>query len=239
MDVAGSEPQASTGSEDWSADAIEQAYRSALAAAEAIDDTLPDGATVDSDVEFAAAATATAAPTEEPSAPDVTPAQVVEALLFVGGPPLTGKRLADLVGSAVTHESIDEVIEGLSRRYEFEGRPYEIVFGEGGYRMQLRAAFQRVGDRVHGYGPKEIKLSQDALEILALVAYRQPISKEQLDECGKSNWTGIVRQLLRRELIGLNRETEDVTYHTTPRFLQVFGLGSLNDLPHPEDLDYR
>jgi len=105
--------------------------------------------------------------------------------------------------------------------------------------MQLRAAFQRVSDRVHGYGPKEVKLSQDALEILALVAYRQPISKEQLDECGKSNWTGIVRQLLRRELIGLNRETEDVTYHTTSRFLQVFGLGSLNDLPHPEDLDYR
>jgi segregation and condensation protein B len=174
--------------------------------------------------------------------PGVTPKQVVEALLFVGGQPLTGKRLADLLGGEITHEHVDVLVDGLNSQYEQEGRPYEVRLAEGGYRLELRPEFERVRDRVYGYGPKEVKLSQDALEVLALVAYQQPVTREIVEQTGKANASAVLRQLLRRELIVLRRGDggkDDVTYHTTPRFLQLFGLGSLNDLPLPEDLMFK
>jgi segregation and condensation protein B len=169
----------------------------------------------------------------------VTPKQVVEALLFVGGQPLTGKRLADLLGGEFTHDHVDQLIDELNGMYEQEGRPYEVRLGEGGYRLGLRPEFERVRDRVYGYGPKEVKLSQDALEVLALVAYQQPVTREAVEQTGKTNAPAVLRQLLRRELIALHRGDGDVTYHTTPRFLQLFGLGSLDDLPLPEDLMFK
>jgi segregation and condensation protein B len=130
----------------------------------------------------------------------------------------------------------------LNDLYGQEGRPYEVRLGEGGYRLELRPEFERVRDRVYGYGPKEVKLSQDALEVLALVAYQQPVTREIVEQTGKTNAPALLRQLLQRELISLRRGDggkDDVTYRTTPRFLQLFGLGSLDDLPLPEDLMFK
>ena len=82
------------------------------------------------------------------------------------------------------------------------------------------------------------KLSQEALEVLSLVAYRQPISRGQLERAGKTNPAATVRQLVRRELIAIERNTnspQEVNYRTTPRFLQVFGLKDLEELPQSDD----
>jgi segregation and condensation protein B len=97
--------------------------------------------------------------------------------LFVGGQALTGKRLADLLGHGFVVEQVEEMIAALNEQYTRENRPYEIRLSEGGYRMVLRAEFERVRHRVHGLGPKDVKLSQDALEVLALVAYQQPVTR--------------------------------------------------------------
>ena len=71
-----------------------------------------------------------------------------------------------------------------------------------------------------------------------MVAYRQPISREQLERAGKANPAATLRQLVRRELIAIERNTnspQEVNYRTTPRFLQVFGLKDVEELPQSDD----
>lgn len=174
--------------------------------------------------------------------PDVAPQQVLEAALFVGGTELTLKRLCSLLNDEFPPDAVEIMIDELSRRYEQEARPYEILFGKGGYRMSLRSEFSAVRNRVFGLGPREIKLSQEALEVLSLVAYRQPITAEQLAALRGGEVSKVLRQLLRRELIQLERVDGDrnqVRYRTTTRFLQAFGVNSLDDLPQSEDLAFK
>ena len=174
--------------------------------------------------------------------PRITPREIIEAILFVGGSPITTKRLGSLLGDGFQHAEIDQLIDEINQQYNAENRPYEIRFGEGGYRLALCSEYEGVRNKVFGLGPKEVKLTQDSLEILALIAYRQPISRKELNELSNRNCGGVLRQLLRRELIAIERDRADrsqVSYRTTGRFLQLFGLGSLDELPHAEELDLK
>jgi segregation and condensation protein B len=172
----------------------------------------------------------------------IPPRQIIEAALFVGGAPLTTKKLCSLLNDEYSSSYVDDLLDDLNRQYIDEARPYEIRMEEGGYRIILRYDFERIRNRVFGFGPKEIKLTQDALEVLALVAYHQPITKDRIIEAGKDKAAGILRQLLRRELIAIEREAEkkaEVKYITTARFLQVFGLGNIEELPYSESLSQK
>jgi segregation and condensation protein B len=172
----------------------------------------------------------------------VTPAQVIEAALFVGGQPLTAGKLYALLRGAITVEQVPELIDELNILYAAQERPYEVRLGDGGYRLELRPEYDRLRARVFGQGPREVRLSQDLLEVLALVAYRQPITQAEIEALGKASPGNQVRQLLRRELIQLERDPEqpkEVRYRTTERFLSVFGLANLADLPQPDDLAAR
>lgn len=172
----------------------------------------------------------------------IPPRQIIEAALFVGGKPLTTKKLCSLLNDEYSSSYVDDLLDDLNRQYNDESRPYEIRMEEGGYRLILRHDFERIRNRVYGFGPKEVKLSQDALEVLALVAYQQPISKEEIIEAGKDKAAGILRQLLRRELIAIEREEAkkaEIKYVTTARFLQVFGLGNIEELPYSESLSHK
>ena len=86
--------------------------------------------------------------------------QVLEAALFVGGTPLTSKKLCALFRSEFDQDFIEALIDSLNCAYALEQRPYEIRFGEGGYRMVLREAYDDVRSRVFGHGPREVTLSQ-------------------------------------------------------------------------------
>ena len=172
----------------------------------------------------------------------IMPGQIIEAALFVGGAALTTRKLCSLLRDDFDPDFVDGVIDDLNRRYATENRPYEIQFGKGGFRIALRAEFEPVRNRVYGYGPREIKLSQEALEILSLVAYKQPITPSEIEQLDKPNAKGMLRQLLRRELITIERTdsaSRDVSYRTSPRFLQVFGLSDLEELPQAEDLGFK
>jgi segregation and condensation protein B len=171
----------------------------------------------------------------------VTQQSVLEALLFVGGAPLTTRKLADVLGLRDA-DTVEPLIHALGQKYEQERRPYVIGFHQGGYRLELLSEFEPVRRKVYGLSPKEVRLSQEALEILALVAYRQPLSADDPRLADRKNSPAMLRQLLRRELISLHRDDEDakhVAYSTTPRFLQLFGLGTIDDLPYPEDLEFK
>jgi segregation and condensation protein B len=107
----------------------------------------------------------------------ITPRQIIEAALFVGGMPLTTKKLCGLLRGDFSAEFVERSIEELNALYLAEGRPYEIRLGEGGYRMAVRSEYEPVRNRVFGVGQREVRLTQEALEVLSLVAYKQPISR--------------------------------------------------------------
>jgi len=181
-------------------------------------------------------------PQSSPLVPKMQPIQILEAALFVGGTDLTTKKLGRLLGESVSSDLVETEIATLNQRYADQQRPYHIEFGEGGYRLELKPDFERIRNRVYGLGPKDVKLSQEALEVLAMVAYRQPIHRQDILEKGPKSSGSLLNQLLRRELIVLQRVgvgRNNVEYSTTERFLEVFGIAELKDLPQLDDLSFK
>lgn len=266
LPLSGDESDPNEEPDFWSGEDLERAYQEALEALDELEQAIPSARAVldfgdaDSSEESgdpvlhpfpgvtppAKSAEMTGTPTENGPAvmplPRIQPAKIIEAALFVGGVPLTAKRLCGVLRDEFDREFVERTIDELNLRYDDENRPYEIRLDEGGYQMVLRSEFESVRNKGFGFGPKEVRLSQEALEVLALVAYKQPITKEQIEEIRKANPNGVLRQLLRREIIGIERtgnSAKEVTYHTTPRFLQVFGLADLEELPRSEDLNFK
>jgi segregation and condensation protein B len=231
--------------DDWSPDDLEAEYLRAVEAAEQAE--LISELTFDElgapipEPETAAQSLAETPPPAPAPAADLAVAlpEVLEAMIFVGGAALTSKRLAELTGASP--DEVDEHIAGINRRYLAEDRAYEIRLADGGYRLAVTPAFETIRNRVHGQAPKEVKLTPDVLEILALIAYEQPVSREQLAATNKPEADSIVRQLVRRDLVTIHRgeDGKSVSYGTTPRLLELFGLRSLNDLPRAEDFRFK
>ena len=222
-----------TEADESSADASTHALTEALAAQEVPVSTEETAA--------ALLAELSVAPESQTGDEPIHPRQIIEAALFVGGQPLTAKRLCSVLKREFDQSYVERRIDELNALYTTECRPYEILLGEGGYRLQLRPEFTSLRDRVFGLGPREVKLSRDALEILSFISYRQPVSERDLAEAGRPKSGAVIRQLLRRDLIILQRceSSSDVKYKTSDRFLELFGLGSIDELPTTEDFAFK
>jgi len=175
------------------------------------------------------------------SPPPASPPQaerIVEALLFVGGAPLTATRACETV-RGLTEEQFIQAIDSLNREYRRQGRPCAIQVRNGGYVLALRPRFRYVLERIQG-GQREARLSPAAIDALALVAYRQPVTKQEIDALRGAESGALLRQLVRRGLIAVvqrgDAQQREVSYGTTPRFLDLFQLQSLDDLPQTQDL---
>jgi segregation and condensation protein B len=166
------------------------------------------------------------------------PYRIVEALLFLGGPPLTEVRVSEII-RGLTPEQFRQAIERLNHDYKSQGRPYAIVHQEQGYVLSLRPRFRMMAEKLSG-SPREARLSAAAIDALALVAYRQPVTKAEVDSLRGAESGALLRQLVRRGLIAVvqrgDAEQRAVWYGTTPRFLELFGLANLDDLPRTQDL---
>jgi segregation and condensation protein B len=163
--------------------------------------------------------------------------RIVEAMLFVGGPPLTAARAAEAV-RGLGAEQFREIIDGLNRDYRQQGRPYRIQVREQGCELVLQPRFRGVFDWLYG-STREARLSPAALDVLALVAYRQPITKQEVEGLRGAESSSPLRQLVRLGLIAVQRgeaDRREVAYSTTSRFLTLFQLRSLDDLPRTQDL---
>jgi segregation and condensation protein B len=184
--------------------------------------------------------------TEQPGGPDsceLSPKTVFEAMLFVGGPgdqPLTATRAAELMRGVEPGE-IPAMVEDLNGRYRETGCPYHVVHEGAGYRLTLRAEFEPLRAKFYGR-VREARLSQAAVDVLAIVAYRQPVTAENVSILRDTPSGAILSQLVRRQLLRIERTAEKprkTLYSTTDRFLKLFGLESLADLPQSEDLEGR
>ncbi len=176
---------------------------------------------------------------EAPETVEITPRSILEAMLFVGHPdnkPLTSERVASLM-RGVRPQEIDELVVELNEDYERQGCPYCIESVGAGYRMALREEFGSLRNNFYGK-VKAAKLSQAAVDVLAIVAYKQPMTREQVDQLRGKPSGGLLSQLVRRELLRVERtETKPrlTHFYTTARFLQLFGMDSLEDLPNSPD----
>ncbi len=170
-----------------------------------------------------------------------TPKTILEAMLFVGHPrnePLTNRMAASLI-RGVSPTEVDELVKELNADYEAAAAPYHIVSEAAGYRMALSPHFEALRERFYGR-VRQARLSQSAIDILAVVAYNQPISKERINELRQHPSGPILTQLVRRQLLEIERvdtKPRQTLYRTTPRFLELFGLESLDDLPRSQEMD--
>ena len=164
--------------------------------------------------------------------------RIIEALLFVGGSPLTAERARTAV-RGLALEQFTEAVDTLNRDYRRQGRPYTIQTREQGYVLVLRPRFRAVAEHLYGQ-TREARLSAAAIDVLSLVAYRQPVAKQEIDSIRGLESGSLLRQLVRRGLIAVAQRGEsskrEVAYGTTQRFLNLFKLRSLDDLPQTQDL---
>lgn len=172
------------------------------------------------------------------SATPPSPLRIVEALLFIGGAPLTPERACEIV-RGLKPDQFQETIDTLNQFYRRQGRPYLIGPQGKGFVLTLRPRFRSVLDKLYG-ATREARLSATAIDVLALVAYRQPATKQEIDNLRGYESGAVLRQLVRRGLVAIvqrgDAKQREVTYGTTSRFLKMFGLASLEDLPKTQDL---
>jgi segregation and condensation protein B len=163
--------------------------------------------------------------------------RIVEAILFTGGAPLSAVRALEAV-RGLTQTQLAEIIDELNRAYRLQGRPYRIQLRDQGYELTLQPRYRTVVDRLYG-STREARLSPQALDVLSLVAYRQPATKQEIESLRGLESGSQLRQLVRLGLVALQRgeaDQKEVCYSTTARFLKLFGLHSLDDLPRTQDL---
>jgi len=169
---------------------------------------------------------------------------IIEAMLFVGNRenrPLDADQIAEKLRN-VSSEEVNLTITRLNELYRERNCPYRIISERNGYRMILHSEFESV--RSNFYGKiRGTRLSQQALDTLAVVAYRQPITAEEIQNIRKRPCSAVLNQLVRRNLLKINREKQDekniVRYLTTSRFLEIFQIKSLDDIPRVDEWDYR
>ncbi len=162
----------------------------------------------------------------------VTPGGILEAMLFVGRPdnaPLTSRRVASLM-RGVSPREVDELVVQLNAQYEQDGAAYRIESRDGGYLLKLCSELEPVAHRSLRK-TRGVQLSPAAVEVLALVAYQQPIQREEIDRRRGVNSGPLLRQLVRRQLLVWERQGKAVQYRTSPAFLQLLGLESIDQLP--------
>lgn len=171
----------------------------------------------------------------------VTPRMIVEGLLFVGmadGRPLASRELAAHMRN-VQADEVDAIVAELNDGYRRDDAAYEIVLDGVGYRLQLRAELAAVRLRLRGRA-RTAKLTPAALEVLAIVAYRQPVTADDVNRLRGTRCQAVLAQLVQRQLLSIERlEGARVAprYATTERFNQAFGVASAAALPRSEDLD--
>jgi segregation and condensation protein B len=181
-------------------------------------------------------------PTAEETVGDacpISPKSLFEAMLFVGNRenrPLTAGKAAELMRD-VSPEEIPALVDELNAGYESGSRPYHVVAEGDGYRLTLRKAFHPVRNKLYGK-IREARLSQAAIDVLALVAYKQPVTGEDVGKLRGKPSSHILAQLVRRGLLRLERPADNPRrphYFTTERFMRLFNLESLEDLPRSEE----
>ena len=164
--------------------------------------------------------------------------QRLEAILFLAKEPLSSRKLSQYANLADGTEA-RTLVARLNENLDRVGRAFQVQEVAGGFRLGTRSKFASWLRRLE-HIPRETRLSGPAMETLAVVAYRQPVVRADVEAIRGVSCVEILRQLMERDFVRINGRSEELgrpyLYSTTKRFLQVFGLRSLEELPRSEIL---
>jgi segregation and condensation protein B len=166
----------------------------------------------------------------------------LEAIMLVADEPIREEALAEVVGQPVDQVAV--TLAELAAEYAATGRGFDLRQAAGGWRLYTRAELAPYVERFVLDG-QQARVTQAALETLAVVAYRQPVTRSKISAIRGVNCDGVIRTLLARGLVeeaGTEPETGAYLYRTTTVFLEKLGLDSLDELPPlapflPEDVN--
>jgi len=170
----------------------------------------------------------------------VTPRMIVEGMIFIGaedGRPVPSAEIAPHIRN-VSPAEVDAFVAELNDGYQRDGAAYRIATDAAGHRMQLREDLASVRERFRGQ-QRAAKLTPSALEVLSVVAYRQPVTSDEINKLRGTQSYAILAQLVRRKLVCVERPatgSRGSRYRTTDRFNKLFNVGGPSDLPRSEDL---
>ena len=180
---------------------------------------------------------------------------ILESLLFSAQKPMSVKELRDLLVNAATAEDADDAakpfkkvkeddvtvaLEELAREHEAAVRSYRLACVAGAWQFVTQPKFSPWLKAFVGVKNRPTRLSQAALETLAIIAYRQPVTRAEVEQVRGVNIDGTMQTILERGLVIQSGRAEVVgrpaLYSTTPLFLEYFGLRGLEDLPAADEL---
>ena len=165
--------------------------------------------------------------------------EAAEAIIFAADEPVPARRIAEIVSEVtgnteVTVEAVEAAVRRLNEEYDASDRALEIHEWGEGYRMATRSALSPFVKTLF-IGEQETSLSRSLMEALAVIAYRQPVTRPEVDFIRGVNSDYAIRKLLEMELVDVQGRADSLgrplLYETTPRFLEQFGLSSVEDLP--------
>ena len=170
---------------------------------------------------------------------DHTLEEATEALIFAADEPVAPDRIAEIVAevtgrSPPSKADVDAAVDRLNDAYAEQGRALEIKSWAGGYRMVTRSSLSPFV-KTYYVEEHETSLSRSLMETLAVIAYRQPVTRPEVDFVRGVNSDYAIRKLLEMDLANVEGRADSVgrplLYGTTDRFLEQFGLDALDDLP--------
>jgi len=164
---------------------------------------------------------------------------IVEALLFAADHPLTSEQLASLI-EETTPAMIEDVVRDLEADYVMQRRAFGIKRIADGFQIVTRSDYAAWIERLRAAAPRP-RLSRPALETLAIIAYKQPVARVELESIRGVSVDAVLRTLLERGMVEVSGRGEGLgrplLYRTTGHFLEYFGLPGLDALPRPEELE--
>ena len=164
---------------------------------------------------------------------------IIESILLTAEEPVTVNRLSELLEGYKARQ-IRDLVDELNTHYQEHGHGVNIVQVAGGYQFATRPDLGPWVRRFHRHR-SQVRLSQAALEALAIIAFKQPITRAEIDSIRGVNSAGVVQKLMELDLIRITGRPEGIgrpmLFGTTKEFLVHFGLNSLSELPKPRELE--
>ena len=166
----------------------------------------------------------------------------IEALIFASEKPLTSLEIVELINNAfgfmeerISPEQVENSIQGIREKYQSEFYPFEVCESGGGWQFLTKKEFHKTLAQLNGERFLK-RLSTAALETLAIIAYKQPITKGEIESIRGVNSDYSIQKLLEKELIVISGRNENMpgkplVYATSKNFMDYFGINSTDDLP--------
>jgi segregation and condensation protein B len=180
---------------------------------------------------------------EDVSAPEITDnlVHVLEALLFASDEPLTPARIKEILNVNLDAREFRRMVSEINRKLQSDRRPFEIAEVAGGFQFRTIRAYHKYIKALFKDRAMR-RLSGQALETLAIIAYKQPVSKAEIEGVRNVSTDTALKTLLEKRLIAILGKSEEkpgkpIVYGTTKDFLKYFGLSKISDLPKLEEIE--